>query len=847
MRNKRGHIFSEGLCSVFITALLLVIIYAYRGYFIFGDASLAVQDADIQYVDYLCYLKDVLSGKNSLIYTFDKGLGGTGIAMAAYYFMSPFSLLVIFFEKGQMKECIDLMIALKLITASATFSYYLKKRFPSDRDGVNAFRILLPVCYAMMTYNIELGANFTWLDGMYIFPLMLLGVYYTVQNGKSLFLVICTAISIIFNWYTAWFNCLFSALFLVVEYILSDKRKGLFKTAGVMLLQFIGAAGVAGFIFVPNCLALMEGRGGEFDFSMFLYAIFAGNPLNIIKGMTAGATASLGSPALFAGTIVITGIVLFLGGGAEEKKGKYAFVYILIVLIFVFNLWAVLYAIYMLHFDDLYYYRYGYCGTAYLLFFAAQGFIREEQYEVKKMLPETVSALGLIACAMIFGKKEEGAAVWLTFVLMIFFAVLLFIRQKSENKVVRGVTRGIIVLCTLFELIYSAFLVTGKYPLSKGSSEYASYISDAENIIGKIGGVDDKAFRISQTTGRDLNGEMVRCTLNLNDGLALGYKSESTYSSFTEAEQMSIMELLGYKTCWDRVNPVNTCILPADSLLGTKYVLSDMDIKGLVYREDAMGDLSGRYLYENPYALPIAFSFTPLSENFTITENDPFVNINSIYGILSGRNDIFTREDSELSDQGYMTIKPSDPEAGMYISVDTDERNTGIFIFHDSELYAVCGNDGQNSVLYLPKDMFMKDGSYELLSWAPEGTLYSVSSYGMNEESLKSAVETIRERDGVLKDSLKMENGRVSLKTVSDKGELLFTSIPAAEGWSAKINGEDAEILRFMDSLIMLELKEDENDIELRYSLPGLREGILISVLSAMMIFVIYGKKRERA
>ncbi|MCR4937683.1 MAG: YfhO family protein [Lachnospiraceae bacterium] len=845
MRNKREHIFSEGLCSVFITALLLVIIYAYRGYFIFGDASLAVQDADIQYVDYLCYLKDVLSGKNSLIYTFDKGLGGTGIAMAAYYFMSPFSLLVIFFEKGQMKECIDLMIALKLITASATFSYYLKKRFPSDRDGVNAFRILLPVCYAMMTYNIELGANFTWLDGMYIFPLMLLGVYYTVREERGLFLIFCTAVSIVINWYTAWFNCLFSALFLVVEYILSDKRKGLFKTAGRVFLQFLMAAGLSAFIFLPNCLALMEGKGGGMDLSMFLYAVFAGNPLNIIKGMSAGMTASRGCPALFAGTIIMMGIIMFFSGGTKEKEKRSAFAYVITVFILVFNVWAVLYAVYMLHFDDLYYYRYGYCGTAYLIFFAAYGILEEKKTDPKKMITGTAVFIALSVIAAVLGKKEEETAVWLTLVLIASFTVLLLLRQKSEKKAVRCFTEGLIILFTVFELVYSAVLVTGKYPQTEDSPAYAAYINDSETLIGKINDGGDPVFRISQTKGRSLNEGMESCTLNLNDGLALGYMSTAAYSSVTEEEQIKVMDLLGYRSCWDTVNPVNTCILPADSLLGVKYVLSDKSFKGLVCKEDAGVAENGRMLYENPYALPSVFSFTPLSGKLKLMEDDPFANINAVYGILSGKNNIFTKEYPGISADGYISIRPADQEEALYISVNTEKRNSGIYIFHGTDVYAVCGNDGQNTVLYIPME-FKNGDSYELFSWAPEGTLYSVSCYGMNEESLKEAVETIRNGDGVLKDSLKMKNGRVSVKTVSDKGEYLFTSIPAAEGWSAKINGEDAEILSFMDSLIMLELREGENDIELNYTLPGIREGILISMLSLMMIFVIYRKKRER-
>ena len=134
----------------------------------------------------------------------------------------------------------------------------------------------------------------------------------------------------------------------------------------------------------------------------------------------------------------------------------------------------------------------------------------------------------------------------------------------------------------------------------------------------------------------------------------------------------------------------------------------------------------------------------------------------------------------------------------------------------------------------------MTEKGYEFFAWAPEGTEYTVRSYGMDEESLREATDIIRSRNRTVPESLEISDGLVRLKADAKKGDILFTSIPAAEGWSAKINGEDAEILKFMDSLIMLELKEGENDIELKYSLPGLKGGIAISLCTALFIMLVW-------
>ena len=47
----------------------------------FGPNTFATKDGDIQYLDFYAYLKDVLSGNQSISYTFGKTLGGNSIAV----------------------------------------------------------------------------------------------------------------------------------------------------------------------------------------------------------------------------------------------------------------------------------------------------------------------------------------------------------------------------------------------------------------------------------------------------------------------------------------------------------------------------------------------------------------------------------------------------------------------------------------------------------------------------------------------------------------------------------------------------------------------------------------------
>ena len=154
---------------VILTGLLLIIIFKLQELAPFGVNSLASMDARIQYIDFFAYLKDLLEGKADLFYTFSKTLGGTYIAVFAYYLSSPFNLLVILFEKADLNTFFDLLVLLKLCTAAATCSIFLQYRF---RNQSALFTILLSISYALMQYNIAQSSNIMWLDGVYMLPLI---------------------------------------------------------------------------------------------------------------------------------------------------------------------------------------------------------------------------------------------------------------------------------------------------------------------------------------------------------------------------------------------------------------------------------------------------------------------------------------------------------------------------------------------------------------------------------------------------------------------------------------------------------------------------------------------------
>ncbi|MDO5703034.1 MAG: YfhO family protein, partial [Lachnospiraceae bacterium] len=76
-----------------------------------------------------------------------------------------------------------------------------------------------------------------------------------------------------------------------------------------------------------------------------------------------------------------------------------------------------------------------------------------------------------------------------------------------------------------------------------------------------------------------------------------------------------------------------------------------------------------------------------------------------------------------------------------------------------------------------------------------------------------------------------------------------FYSIPNDSGWSATVNGEEAEILD-INGFMAVRIGAGENRIELRYEVPGLKAGIILSVLAvitAILYSIIAAYWRRRA
>ena len=160
--------------------------------------------------------------------------------------------------------------------------------------------------------------------------------------------------------------------------------------------------------------------------------------------------------------------------------------------------------------------------------------------------------------------------------------VLLAVRRIGDSgrrRLAAGAAAVILTVVSLVELFRSGDEVI-RYNRLKDVDRYSAYVSGTREQVKTLKDYDSGLYRISQIGWRDLDKDTMH-TANYNDALAYNYMGVGGYTSSPENDQMYLLDRLGYKEDNLCMNIVNTSFVAADSMLGVRYVFSDIDVPGM--------------------------------------------------------------------------------------------------------------------------------------------------------------------------------------------------------------------------------------------------------------------------
>jgi len=96
--------------------------------------------------------------------------------------------------------------------------------------------------------------------------------------------------------------------------------------------------------------------------------------------------------------------------------------------------------------------------------------------------------------------------------------------------------------------------------------------------------------------------------------------------------------------------------------------------------------------------------------------------------------------------------------------------------------------------------------------------------------------EWCKEKQAVSCSSFSYDSHGFKAEITLDKPQMVFFSVPFSKGWSAEVNGAEADIAKASYGFMAVECGKGTNSIIFKYETPGLRNGIMISFISLFLL-----------
>ncbi len=816
----------------FAVALVTIALVLYRlGIYPFGERLLVYNDMQYQYVDFFMWLHDVLHGKETIGYSFHAGLGGNTSSLFAYYLASPLNLLVYFIDKEDIGQFLTLLIGLKLSLCGSTASYYVRKRY----DISPFYAVLLGVSYALMGYNVLQCSNVMWLDGVMILPLIALGLYRMIWEKKRTVYFIALFYGVLTNWYIGFMLCLFAVLYYIFESVRfylekqnwNPKKciKSVFEFGIISLLSVAATS----FLFLPQTLH-MKNEGRKFDWTIFS----PGYQFSFLEGFrdflldSEKVTVTQTHPPVYIGTLVLLLVVMLFFSKRIESYKKYLAGIYLLGLMFVFQYKPLNYLFTVLRVPASHAYRYAFLFSFFMIVIAAMYLaeVREvEKSAVKKAVVIIVLAGLFIDYVQPYAIREKT---YLSFYIAILMGICLFLwnRRKQYQMIAVG---GILSVCLIFE--FSQKLELEFEDHQQNAVDYVNYNQQMSSEIERLKSEDADWYRVDKDFTRT-----VWC--GSNESMAYGYSSIAQYTSTGSTEIVSTLNKLGYSGN-STIVPYEP-ILVTDSLLGVKYIYAKMPVPGCELVKENV--LDGVNLYRNPYVLPLGYEIKDMSE--CLYGDNALENHEILFEKLIGRREQLYTAAEILSEE-----KQGEELTVWNIKVNRTGELYGYF--SGVEPYMRVYANGQHikymdwydkPIVYLGK---YQEGDTVQIT-VKKGENPRTNGYGfypatLNTDVLEKCIQEIKSNSLQViekgNDSVKLEG---EFETATD----VMLTIPYEDGWKITINGEDISYEKAANAFIGLHVPAGICKIEMVYELPGLKIGILVSIL-AIIIRTMCGNTRH--
>lgn len=811
----------------------------------FGDRTIFYGDFKAQYYPFLQELNYKLHNGGSLLWTWDSGLGSNFIGMIGYYLSSPMYLLLAFVPEKYLIVGVNICMMAKFGLCGLTTGVFLKKVFRRNDISILAFSL----CYAFSNFMMGYHWNILWLDTVALLPLVALGVYQLVYEGKFKLYVISLALSVIANYYIGYMLCLFTFFWFFILWIKYPKQyrttKGfftsLFSIGGFSAL----ALSMSAFLVVPVLFQLQNSastnatglKNAEFFHSFF----------EILGNMVGfhGATKieSEGLPNIYCGMICIVLFIIFARCQKISRAEKITDLCFVGFLFFSLN-WSPLdFMWHGFHEPNQIPSRFAFIFIFLLIIISYRAFTL---IKYVKGIDIAISA-GFCVFVLICAYAYKINILW-SVVLVAAYLVLIWLYELKtfDLKVLTPILSVIII----GEMCYNCYY--GMHFIGTSDINYPKENESVSKILDEIKAEEyDDFFRMEQTY-----------LSSKNDGMWYQYHAMGQFSSTSSKNVVNMTSKIGMISLKLSFQTYHTSPV-IRSLLNLKYYIARDN--GYIADDPTLSSYKqdgSTTLYKYNYYLPLGFMTDKDFDKFDydINASDPVVNQNELYKAATGISDDvyseiiakqFSIEEGDLNatdlEQGKFDYKCSAKNKKVTIKYTADK---------DGEYYCYANlrDDAKNITVKSKsidhkydiesKRYLMPVGNYKSgdeftitfnLSEAQKGNFRIIVAHFDENKFAKGYEKLSDETMQISSYTDTTVDGKI---TVKEDG-MFYTSIPDEKGWKLFVDGKQVDKTLLIGSFIGAPLTAGEHTIHLEYFPQGLTLGIVISIVALLAFITI--------
>ncbi|MBQ2155803.1 MAG: YfhO family protein, partial [Clostridiales bacterium] len=831
------------LLAFLFPALTVLAAFAVTGCYPFGDRTILTVDLYHQYCPFLVAFRDkVLSGE-SLFYSWNDGLGQEYYAAYANYAASPLNIFSLFFTAKTMPVFIEFVTCFRAGLASLFMLLFLSS---NDNRRIDNITVVFSSSYALCGWFISFFWNIMWCDAVVLLPLIALGLKRLLADRKVGLYIVTLAIAIASNYYAGYFICLFMVIFAPAYYFClfsGEKPKGdpgrlCFKTFIGAAFRFafssILAAGASAALTIPtylilkNCSATGDQLKVDYGLQNDLFDFFgrlmvAANP-NIRDGMA----------NVYSGIVIVLLLPLFFllpKRTGIKLKHKIVFGVLLAVMYLSLTNRTLNFIWHGMHFPNQIPYRESFIMSFLLVFIGFLTIRRIRSLGVKYVTGAVLSSAAFLILYEKFGSGNEGyLQIGVTLLFLIIQGAALHTVSNINVKKSEFFLETLLTVTMMVEMFAASLITIGLVCKHEGFTSYAPYGRNHEEVHAYV----------EQAEGSEGHMNFERSELYPNNVCDLqslyNVKGLSIFSSTARESFVKYMRNFGFHN--NNINGLRNAGLTrvTATLLNVRNLveidktqavpaLFEQEYKGKVISSWANKDALSVGFMTDPAVIDYAPDYDNDLNVFSKTndwvksmgaEDDVYKPVTLIAGDTSGLMTV----DRECSTMAFTTSSNvQNNEYSFNVTVKDADIGSDIYLYANSKkggnVTITCGDKTRKfeirSFQIISCGVF--DGTpievYVKYSESPSSNI-TLYGYQLDRAGYDRMLEKFSDEQLFVTDyDTTSLSGHIDVK----EDGLLFLSIPYAEGWSAVVDGENAEITPIQDALMGIRLKAGSHDI----------------------------------